>query len=205
MESADLELLGLTPQTERSLGTFQIICGGWNICNSWAGIVGTLAIGISEGGTVLLLYGIILITVFGGCFTSTLAELASVYPTAGGQYHWTSILSPKKYSRTLVRLWPSGSSSAIHSQIFRAIGAVPSTSSVGSRQVLVLRFFQLSSLFPWSSITIQTTRQRLGIISWFIKLLTSWCYCTISLLFEGPRGFMMSDVSDIVTKFSSNS
>lgn len=106
VESADLELLGLTQQTERSLGTFQIICGGWNICNSWAGIVGTLAIGISEGGTVLLLYGIILIAVFGGCFTSTLAELASVYPTAGGQYHWTSILSPKKYSRALVRELP---------------------------------------------------------------------------------------------------
>lgn len=102
VESADLELLGLTQQTERSLGTFQIICGGWNICNSWAGIVGTLAIGITEGGTLLLLCGIIIITVFGGCFASTLAELSSVYPTAGGQYHWTSILSPRKCSRFLV-------------------------------------------------------------------------------------------------------
>ncbi|KAJ5103105.1 hypothetical protein N7532_003634 [Penicillium argentinense] len=101
VESADLELLGLTQQTERSLGTFQIICGGWNICNSWAGIVGTLAIGISEGGTILLLYGIIIMLIFGGCCGTTLAELSSVYPTAGGQYHWTSILSPKKYSRVL--------------------------------------------------------------------------------------------------------
>ncbi|KAJ5087911.1 hypothetical protein N7456_011527 [Penicillium angulare] len=101
VESADLEILGLTQQTEHSLGTFQIICGGWNICNSWAGIVGTLAIGLTEGGTVLLLYGIIIITIFGGFLASTLAELASVYPTAGGQYHWTSILSPKKYSRIL--------------------------------------------------------------------------------------------------------
>lgn len=103
VESADLELLGLTQLTERSLGTFQIICGGWNICNSWAGIVGTLAIGISEGGTVLLLYGIVIMLVFGGCCATTLAELASVYPTAGGQYHWTSILSPRKASRVLVR------------------------------------------------------------------------------------------------------
>ncbi|KAJ5812493.1 hypothetical protein N7474_008794 [Penicillium riverlandense] len=99
--SADLELLGLTQLTERSLSTFQIICGGWNICNSWAAIVGTLSIGIVEGGTVLLLYGIVIMMVFGGCFASTLAELASVYPTAGGQYHWTSILSPKRYSRVL--------------------------------------------------------------------------------------------------------
>ncbi|KAJ5342271.1 hypothetical protein N7541_011395 [Penicillium brevicompactum] len=101
VETANLELLGLTQQTQRNLSTFQIICGGWNICNSWAGIVGTLAIGISQGGTVLLLYGIILIMVIVGLCTATLAELSSVYPTAGGQYHWTSILSPAKCSRVL--------------------------------------------------------------------------------------------------------
>ncbi|KAJ5325767.1 uncharacterized protein N7506_008869 [Penicillium brevicompactum] len=101
VETANLELLGLTQQTQRNLSTFQIICGGWNICNSWAGIVGILAIGISQGGTVLLLYGIILIMVIVGLCTATLAELSSVYPTAGGQYHWTSILSPAKCSRVL--------------------------------------------------------------------------------------------------------
>lgn len=96
-------MLGLSQLTERNLGTFKIICGGWNICNSWAGIAGTLAIGIAQGGTVLLLYGIIITLVAVGCCTATLAELASVYPTAGGQYHWTSILSPTKASRVLVR------------------------------------------------------------------------------------------------------
>lgn len=34
---------------------------------------------------MLLLYGIIIILVAVGCCTATLAELASVYPTAGGQ------------------------------------------------------------------------------------------------------------------------
>jgi choline transport protein len=103
MQAADLELLGLAQLTERNLGTFQIVCSGWNICNSWAGIAGTLAIGITQGGTVLLLYGIVITLIGAGCGAVTLAELASVYPTAGGQYHWTSILSPKKCSRILVR------------------------------------------------------------------------------------------------------
>jgi len=107
IESADLELLGLSQQTERTLGTFQIIGVGWNICNSWAGIVGTLAIGITEGGTVLLLYGIVIMLVYGSCCATTLAELSSVYPTAGGQYHWTSILSPRRYSRVLVSSKPT--------------------------------------------------------------------------------------------------
>ncbi|KAJ5811900.1 hypothetical protein N7474_008201, partial [Penicillium riverlandense] len=100
-KAADLELLGLAQLTERNLGTFQIICSGWNICNSWAGIAGTLAIGITQGGTVLLLYGNVITLIGAGCGGATLAELASVYPTAGGQYHWTSILSPKKCSRIL--------------------------------------------------------------------------------------------------------
>lgn len=39
-----------------------------------------------------------------GACAATLAELASVYPTAGGQYHWTSILAPAKWSRGLVNI-----------------------------------------------------------------------------------------------------
>ncbi|KAL4889988.1 putative choline transporter [Aspergillus ambiguus] len=100
-ETVELEILGLSRVIERNLNTFKIICGGWNICNSWAGIVGTLAIGIAQGGTVLLLYGIIITLVAVGCCACTLAEMACVYPTAGGQYHWTSILSPRGASRVL--------------------------------------------------------------------------------------------------------
>lgn len=39
-----------------------------------------------------------------------MAELASVYPTAGGPYHWTSILAPQRYKRILVRRHPSSDS-----------------------------------------------------------------------------------------------
>lgn len=156
VETANLELLGLTQQTERSLSTFQIICGGWNICNSWAGIVGTLAIGISQGGTVLLLYGIIIVMVIVGLCTATLAELSSVYPTAGGQYHWTSILSPAKCSRVLVRKAPSSLFVATDLGS-RAIAVEQSTSLAGSQSALV----SLSSLpnlsFPWWSTTTQPT------------------------------------------------
>ncbi|ODM23285.1 hypothetical protein SI65_00874 [Aspergillus cristatus] len=97
IQTANLEALGLSQLTERNLSTFKIICGGWNICNSWAGIVGTLAIGIAQGGTVLLLYGIVIALVAIGCCTSTLVELSS----CRGQYHWTSTLSPRKASRVL--------------------------------------------------------------------------------------------------------
>lgn len=49
-----------------------------------------------------LLYGIVLMFVLGGSAALTMAEVASVYPTAGGQYHWTSILAPESINRGLV-------------------------------------------------------------------------------------------------------
>jgi choline transport protein len=98
------EALGRTHETPRSISPIKIIGAGWNICQSWTGVAATMAISITQGGTVAVIYGLLVIFVTMGCSAATLGELASVYPTAGGQYHWTSILAPKDMSRGLV--WP---------------------------------------------------------------------------------------------------
>ncbi|KZL87436.1 choline transport [Colletotrichum incanum] len=100
-EDVELNRLGLETPTKRDIGLLGIVGLGWNICNSWAAISATLAISITSGGPVTLLYGIILIFVLGGACALSMAEIASVYPTAGGQYHWTSILAPRRLSRGL--------------------------------------------------------------------------------------------------------
>ncbi|OCL07545.1 hypothetical protein AOQ84DRAFT_440128 [Glonium stellatum] len=101
-EETSLTLVGLAPETSRDIGSFAIIALGWDICNSWVGVAATMALSIASGGSVTLVYGIIVILVTVGCSAATLSEIASVYPTAGGQYHWTSILSPKAVSRGLL-------------------------------------------------------------------------------------------------------
>jgi Amino acid permease len=80
----------------------ECIPAGWDICNSWAAIAATFALGISQGGNVEVLYGIILILVVMGATTLSLAELSARYPTAGGMYHWTTLLAPKKLRLVLV-------------------------------------------------------------------------------------------------------
>jgi amino acid transporter len=75
---------------------------GFNICNSWVGLAATMVIGIEQGGTVTVLYGMMLVLITMGCSATTMAELSSVYPTAGGPCHWTSILAPQKITRQLV-------------------------------------------------------------------------------------------------------
>lgn len=101
-DEATLTRLGLHEVAKRDIGLLTIMCTGWNISNAWAAVAGTLAIAIASGGTVVIIYGIIVILVLGGCSVASLAELASVYPTAGGQYHWTSILAPKRWNRGIV-------------------------------------------------------------------------------------------------------
>jgi choline transport protein len=98
----DLAYLNLQSETSRDIGTLAIIGAGWNICNSWAGVAATMALSIASGGSVTLVYGLIIIFIFVGSSAATMAEIASVYPTAGGQYHWTSVLAPKKWNRGLV-------------------------------------------------------------------------------------------------------
>lgn len=85
----------------RDIGLLRIIAIGFNVPNSWLAIAASFSIAIEAGGPVSLIYGTFVACAFYACAGVTLAELASVYPTAGGQYHFTSILAPKKLNRFL--------------------------------------------------------------------------------------------------------
>lgn len=72
---------------------------GFVICNSWAGISASLQLALLQGGPVTLVYSIIISTTAYFAIAASLGELASVYPTAGGQYHFASILAPPSIRR----------------------------------------------------------------------------------------------------------
>jgi choline transport protein len=92
---------GAPIHVRRNIGRLAMVCLSFNICNSWTAIASTLAIAISAGGTFTVIYGIIIVSVVYAAMAISLAELASIYPTAGGQYHFTSIIAPKRLSRIL--------------------------------------------------------------------------------------------------------
>ncbi|KAJ5375252.1 hypothetical protein N7517_007258 [Penicillium concentricum] len=101
VEKIKLKDLSLQGGGTRQMTKLETISASWVICDSWAGMAGTVSLAISQGGPVTLVYGPILTLILIGACALTLAELASVYPTAGGQYHWTSILAPKSINRAL--------------------------------------------------------------------------------------------------------
>ena len=102
IEQGDVAALSVdAADVDRNMGGFSILALAFNIGNSWLGISSSLAIAIYLRGTVTLIYDMLLSTVVYFSTALTLAELATVYPTAGGQYHFTSILAPKRHRESL--------------------------------------------------------------------------------------------------------
>ncbi|SGZ53162.1 CIC11C00000001294 [Sungouiella intermedia] len=89
---------GYKPELRRNFSTFALLGVGFGLTNSWFGISASLITGISSGGPMMIVYGIIIIACVSSCIAITLSELASAMPNAGGQYYWALKLAPPKYA-----------------------------------------------------------------------------------------------------------
>ncbi|KLU86863.1 hypothetical protein MAPG_05871 [Magnaporthiopsis poae ATCC 64411] len=90
-----------TSELRRDLNVRTLIGFGFSLSSSWLALSLSSIIAIAQGGTVTLLYGTLVVALPYVCTGLTLAELISVYPTAGGQYHFTSILAPPGWANGL--------------------------------------------------------------------------------------------------------
>jgi choline transport protein len=61
----------------------------------------TIAFGLGNGGTAGLIYLYIIVVVFFTLVNISMAEMASMAPTAGGQYHWISEFAPRSKQKFL--------------------------------------------------------------------------------------------------------
>lgn len=91
---------------ERKLTVTSIIGLGFTLMGVPFGISLTLWISLVDGGNVTMLYGWLIVGFFSICVVLSLCEIISKYPTAGGVYHFSAILSNEKYS--LISSWFTG-------------------------------------------------------------------------------------------------
>lgn len=103
-DNLKLEEMGYKPELQRNFSIFSILGVGFGLTNSWFGISASLITGISSGGPLLIVYGIIIIAIVATCIAITLSEMSSAMPNSGGQYYWTTVLAPKKYAGFLAYL-----------------------------------------------------------------------------------------------------
>ena len=96
-------VIGNVEKVPRTTGFFGIISVAFNLLSSWLTVASSMILGLEHGGSVTVLYGLIVVLFVYGAVALSLAEMAARYTTAGGQYHWTALLSPEGNKRGLVR------------------------------------------------------------------------------------------------------
>ncbi|KAG8985936.1 hypothetical protein FRB95_005301 [Tulasnella sp. JGI-2019a] len=100
------ENMGYEQQLPRSLSMITILGLSFAILGVPCGVSTTMAIGLTDGGPVTVLYGWIIVSLISLCISASLAEICSVFPTSGGVYYWSHLLSTPEYAT--VASWITG-------------------------------------------------------------------------------------------------
>lgn len=58
----------------------------------------SLSIALPSGGPTAVIWGIVPSFIGNLAMAASMAEICHVYPTSGGQYHWSAILAPAKWA-----------------------------------------------------------------------------------------------------------
>ncbi|KAJ5805360.1 hypothetical protein N7474_011247 [Penicillium riverlandense] len=81
---------------ERSFGSLSILSLSVTLLSSWESIANSFEEGLVNGGPAGLVWGMVLSITGTMAMALSLAELASMCPLAGAQYHWTALLAPPR-------------------------------------------------------------------------------------------------------------
>jgi amino acid permease len=101
-----LDILGYQAELVRSRSTFQVAFMSFVLASVPYGLSTTLLYPIAGGGPVAVIWGWCLVCAIIFCLAVSLGEITTVYPTAGGVYYQTFMLSPPKWRR--IAAWICG-------------------------------------------------------------------------------------------------
>ncbi|RMZ91501.1 hypothetical protein DV736_g1274, partial [Chaetothyriales sp. CBS 134916] len=117
-DKQEMSMLGKKQVLRRNF-SFLTMLGFASTCiASWEGILTYLSFILTDGGTPLLFWGFIACGTGQTLVYASIAEMASMSPTAGGQYHWVSEFAPPQHQQLLSYL--SGWLTAIGWQVYNA-------------------------------------------------------------------------------------
>lgn len=100
-DAQDLARVGKKDVLKRRFGLTSIIGFTCSLMLTWEAIMMNLGLGLMDGGPAGLVYGYLGVWLGFISVAIVMGELASMMPSAGGQYHWTSILAPRSAKKFL--------------------------------------------------------------------------------------------------------
>ncbi|KAF2111575.1 amino acid permease-domain-containing protein [Lophiotrema nucula] len=92
--------IGKKQQLARRFNLFTIFGLSMTLLSSWEAIGSAMGISLLAGGPVALIYGLLFVGSGTLACAASIAEMASICPISGAQYHWTFMFSPKRW-----RVW----------------------------------------------------------------------------------------------------
>ncbi|KAJ6550172.1 choline transport protein [Mycena capillaripes] len=91
---------GHVDELDRQYGLLSICATALTIDSAWLALGGSITIAVANGGAPGIIYEFLASCVYYGFVATSIAELASSIPSAGGVYHWASVAGGK-YGRAL--------------------------------------------------------------------------------------------------------
>ncbi|KAJ5091663.1 hypothetical protein NUU61_006533 [Penicillium alfredii] len=93
-----LARMGYKSELPRNLSMTSILGLSFAIMAAPFGLSTTLYITLSDGLSVTILWGWVFVTLISIAIAASLAEICAVYPTAGGVYYWSAMLSTRRWA-----------------------------------------------------------------------------------------------------------
>lgn len=100
-DDREMAYFGKRQQLKRNFGFLSIAGFVCSLLSTWEGMFAVFLYGFQNGGPAGLVYGYIFCFFGTLCTVASLAEMSSMMPLSGGQYHWVSILAPKSHAKFL--------------------------------------------------------------------------------------------------------
>ncbi|KAF2772311.1 amino acid transporter-like protein [Teratosphaeria nubilosa] len=97
----DMITLGKKQVLRRNFKFITMLGFGSTVICSWEVILPVFTFVLTDGGTAGLFWGYIAVAIGMMFIYASLAEMASMCPTAGGQYHWVSEFAPPRFQKGL--------------------------------------------------------------------------------------------------------
>ncbi|KAH6894698.1 amino acid/polyamine transporter I [Thelonectria olida] len=86
---------------QQRLSTLTMVAMAFAILNTWIALAGSIAYILPSGGSVSFIYGFIFCVLCNLALAASLGELAAIWPTAGGQYHFMYALCTQRWKRSM--------------------------------------------------------------------------------------------------------
>ncbi|KAI5364589.1 Putative amino acid/polyamine transporter I [Septoria linicola] len=97
----DMSQLGRVQQLRRNFQFLSILGFGCTLIATWEVMLTTISSVLTNGGTAGVIWGYIVVVVGFSFVYMSIAEMTSMAPTSGGQYHWVSEFAPQPAQKFL--------------------------------------------------------------------------------------------------------